>query len=135
MIEVGICGFARAQATVFTTFPLLEVQQTIYRPPKRATADAWRARAPPEFEFTVKAGQLITHEPSSPTYRKAGIEVVERDLDRYGSFRPTEQVFAACAKTTEIRNALGAKMVVFQTPARFNETTELVNNLRAFLGA
>jgi uncharacterized protein YecE (DUF72 family) len=132
MIKVGICGFARAQATIYTTLRLLEVQQTFYRPPKRATADAWRARAPPEFEFTLKAWQLITHEPSSPTYRKAGIELAERDFDRYGSFRPTEQVFAAWAKTNEIRDALGAKMVVFQTPARFNETTEHVNDLRAF---
>lgn len=131
-IRVGICGFARAQATIFTTLHLLEVQQTFYQPPKRATADTWRARAPPEFEFTVKAWQVITHEPSSPTYRKAGIMVAARDLDQYGSFRPTAQVFAAWAKTNEIRNALGAKLVVFQTPARFNESPEHVNNLRAF---
>ncbi|MHC1610664.1 MAG: DUF72 domain-containing protein [Candidatus Methanospirareceae archaeon] len=34
-------------------------------------AERWRLRAPKEFEFTVKAWQLITHEPTSPTYRKA----------------------------------------------------------------
>ena len=132
MIRVGICGFARAQATIFTSLQVLEVQQTFYRPPRRATADVWRARAPSDFEFTVKAWQLITHEPSSPTYRRAGIELAERDFNRYGSFRPTEQVFAAWAKTNEIRTALGAKIVIFQTPARFDETSEHVNDLRAF---
>ena len=132
MITVGICGFARAQATIFITLSLLEVQQTFYRPPKGATAEAWRARAPSNFESSVKAWQLITHEPNSPTYRKAGIELAERDRDRYGSFRQTEQVSVAWAKTNEIRDALGAKIVVFQTPARFNESPEHLNNLRAF---
>ncbi len=131
-IRVGICGFARAQAEVFTTLRLLEVQQSFYKPPKRATAVAWRARAPSEFEFTVKAWQVITHEPSSPTYRRAGIAVAECERDQYGSFRPTEQVFGAWATTNEIRTALGAKIVLFQTPARFTESAEHVSNLRTF---
>jgi len=131
-VKVGICGFARSQDTIFTNLRLLEVQTTFYKPMKRSTAETWRQRAPEEFEFTVKAWQLITHEPRSPTYRKAGIEIAENEVDTYGFFRPTENVFKAWSVTNEIREALGAKLVVFQAPARFKETEENITNMRGF---
>jgi len=49
---------------------VVEVQQTFYQIPRIATGKRWREEAPPDFEFTMKAWQLITHEPSSPTYRR-----------------------------------------------------------------
>jgi uncharacterized protein YecE (DUF72 family) len=49
---------------------VVEVQQTFYEPPADTTIRRWRARAPAAFEFTLKAWQLITHEPSSPTFRR-----------------------------------------------------------------
>jgi uncharacterized protein YecE (DUF72 family) len=102
---------------------------------KKITAENWRRRAPKEFEFTVKAWQLITHEPTSPTYRKARIEVAENEMDRYGFFRPTDNVFEAWAVTNEIRKALDAKIVVFQSPARFTETDANITNMRDFFHA
>lgn len=134
-VKVGICGFARSQDTVFTNLRLLEVQTTFYRPMKRSTAENWRRRAPKEFEFTVKAWQLITHEPTSPTYRKARIEVAENEVDKYGFFRPTDNVFEAWAVTNEIRKALDAKIVVFQSPASFTESEENITNMRDFFRA
>jgi uncharacterized protein YecE (DUF72 family) len=131
-ITVGICGFARSQASVFAQLPLLEVQATFYRPVKRATAESWRQRAPQEFEFTLKAWQLITHEPSSPTYRKARVDIPAEKAALYGCFKPTEEVAEAWAVTNEIREALDAKVVVFQTPPRFAETAENISNLRQF---
>ncbi len=49
---------------------MLELQKTFYRPPRLPTAERWRRETPAEAEFTLKAWQLITHEPSSPTYRR-----------------------------------------------------------------
>jgi len=79
MIKVGCCGFPVARKEYFKNFSLVEVQQTFYKPPRMETAFKWRSAAPPEFEFAVKAWQLITHAPSSPTYRKAGIDVTDEN--------------------------------------------------------
>jgi len=132
-MKVGCCGFARARAEYFAHLALVEVQQTFYKPPQVETAQRWRAEAPSDFEFTLKAWQLITHEPGSPTYRKAQIEVEEPN--RYGAFRPTAEVFAAWERTREIAAALGAKIVVFQCPASFRPTEEHKANMRAFFGS
>ena len=69
-IKVGCCGFSMAQQDYFQRYHLIEIQQTFYQPPQLRTAEKWRASAPRQFEFTLKAWQLITHEPSSPTYRR-----------------------------------------------------------------
>ncbi len=134
-VKVGVCGFTRSQDIVFTNLRLLEVQTTFYRPMKKITAENWRLCAPEEFEFTVKAWQLITHEPTSPTYRKARIEVAENEVDRYGFFRPTDNVFEAWVVTNEIRKALDAKIVVFQSPASFKEKDANITNMRDFFRA
>ena len=131
-VKVGICGFARSQATVFRSLRLLEVQQTFYEPPRAETAKGWRSRAPAGFEFTAKAWQLISHEPSSPTYRKAGLSIPDDERNRYGSFRPTEEVFAAWKRTREVCEALGASVVVFQTPESFGPTASNKENMYAF---
>lgn len=113
-MKVGICGFAKSQATIFRDLRLLEVQGTFDRPPRLETVKRWRSRAPSGFEFTAKAWQVITHEPTSPTYRKGGLAIPEGRRDRYGAFRPTEEVFSAWDRTREVCEALGARFVVFQ---------------------
>lgn len=132
MIRVGTCGYARSQTETFRALPAVEVQQTFYRPPRPATAKAWRSRAPASFVFTAKAWQLITHEPTSPTYRKAGVSIPPDRADRFGAFRPTEEVFAAWERTREVCALLRCPVVVFQTPARFAPTPEHVRNVYAF---
>lgn len=117
---------------MFRTLRLLEIQQTFYKPPKLATVKRWRAKAPPGFEFTAKAWQLITHEATSPTYAKAGISVPENRRDRYGRFRPTDEVFDAWERTKEVCEALGVTAVVFQTPTSFTPQPKNKENLYAF---
>ena len=93
-VKVGCCGFPRARSKYYDAFELVEVQKTFYKPPRLETARKWRAEAPSSFEFTLKAWQLITHHPSSPTYRKAGITVPPEERNRYGFFRPTDEHIA-----------------------------------------
>lgn len=61
-IKIGCCGFAMGQQEYFRQFQVVEIQNTFYRLPRLATAEKWRRAAPPSFEFTMKAWQLITHE-------------------------------------------------------------------------
>jgi uncharacterized protein YecE (DUF72 family) len=82
----------------------------------------------------AKAWQLITHEPSSPTYRRLRQPIPESDKALYGSFRPTEPVLKAWTDTAAVARAMGATVVVFQCPPRFTPTPEHVGNLRKFFG-
>jgi len=68
-VRVGLCGWTISMAAYVRTFPLVEVQHTFYEPPADALLARWRSDAP-GFEFTIKAWKLVTHESSSPTYRR-----------------------------------------------------------------
>ncbi len=134
MIWVGCCGFPKNRKTYFQHFPAVEVQQTFYRPPSPETARRWRSEAPREFLFTLKAWQVITHPPRSPTYRRAGLVVPEDLEDQYGGFRPTAPILEAWERTREVALALEATVVVFQCPASFAPTAENLAAMRAFFG-
>jgi uncharacterized protein YecE (DUF72 family) len=129
--KVGCCGFPKGMKVYFQEFKLVEVQQTFYNPPQLATAARWRAEAPPDFEFAVKAWQLITHPPTSPTYRRAGIRLPLSE-EAYGFFRPREEVMEAWARTLAVARTLQARLVLFQCPASFRPTSENVGNMRQF---
>lgn len=120
------------KARYFTHFPVVELQQTFYEPPSVELATKWRALAPEHFQFCIKAWQLITHTPASPTYRRLRSRLSPNEHDLVGSFRPTEQVWLAWQRTLEIARALRARIILFQCPASFNPTREHVQNFRSF---
>jgi uncharacterized protein YecE (DUF72 family) len=43
------------------TFDTVEINNSFYRLPERATFEAWARRAPAGFEFAVKASRFLTH--------------------------------------------------------------------------
>jgi uncharacterized protein YecE (DUF72 family) len=131
-IKVGCCGFAGAQKKYFELFGVVEIQQTFYQLPEIKTAEKWRTAAPPGFEFTMKAWQLITHVPCSPTYRRLREPIEPSKADRYGSFRPTKEVFEAWKRTASFARTLGATIIVFQCPASFRSLEENVKNMETF---
>ncbi len=119
---IGCCGFCTSMNNYFKEYRAVEVQKTFYKPPGVETAKRWRREADKvnrEFEFTVKAWQLITHPPSSPTYRRTNISV-----KLCGYFRLSKTVIEAWEKTKEIADVLRAKVIVFQTPFSFKDREE-----------
>jgi uncharacterized protein YecE (DUF72 family) len=133
-VVVGTCGWAGlSQARYFETFRALEIQSTFYRLPRAATAARWRALAPPGFVFTMKASQVVTHPPHSPTYRRLGREIPAGERSRYGYFRPTDEVEAAWLGSEAVARALGAEVVVLQCPKWFRPTDENLVHLERFL--
>ncbi len=132
MIHVGCCGFLKSHAVYYQHFRLIEIQQTFYQLPQLKTALRWRTEAPPGFVYTLKAWQLITHEPYQPTYQKHGLNLPETMWKQYGSFRPTSEVFTAWEKTLAIADALEAPVVVFQCPPQFTPIPAHVQNMREF---
>ncbi|MEM4703838.1 MAG: DUF72 domain-containing protein [Candidatus Bathyarchaeia archaeon] len=97
MIKVGCCGFPTSMSKYFETFNLVELNTTFYRYPHLETVEGWRAKAPKDFEFTVKAHQDISH--------KAKLKV--------------ETSLQAFEKMKQICKALKAKVMLIQTPSSF----------------
>lgn len=131
-VKVGCCGFRTARAEYLTQFSVVEVQQTFYQPPQISTLERWRAEAPADFEFTLKAWMLITHEARSPTYRRLKRELSEEEREQCGAFRPTPIVMEAWKVTLACAEALAARRLLFQCPASFKPTKENIKNLRRF---
>ena len=132
LTKVGCCGFGVARPKYFQRFSLAEIQQTFYQPPKPDTAKRWREEAPDDFEFTLKAWQLITHETSSPTYRRLKMRLSERQKKQVGAFRFTDTVRRAWQTTLEIARLLKADKLVFQCPASFKPTSENKDRMHEF---
>ncbi len=129
---VGCCGWTEAQARYVADFRAIELQTTFYQPPASAVAKRWKSLAPAEFQFCMKAWQLITHTPSSPTYRRLKSPISAQEQELYGSFRGTEQVWLAWERTREIAEILDARVIVFQCPKSFLPTRENTGNLQRF---
>ncbi|MGC8793624.1 MAG: DUF72 domain-containing protein, partial [Bryobacteraceae bacterium] len=129
---VGCCGWAGARARYYEQFPVVELQETFYQLPSVSLVEKWRREAPSAFRFTLKAWQLITHPPSSPTYRRLKEPLPEDLRARCGFFQPTDQVWEAWERTAEIARALRAEAVVFQCPASFRPLPANVANLKRF---
>ena len=105
VVRVGCCGWPVARPRYFATFELVEIQESFYNLPRLTTVEKWRAAAPSGFEFVLKAPQLITHEPTSPTYRRLRKPLSEAQKKRYGAFKPTREVRTAWGETLALGGA------------------------------
>ncbi|MGQ9618700.1 MAG: DUF72 domain-containing protein [Candidatus Aminicenantia bacterium] len=127
-IIMGCAGFSKSQSVYYREFSVVEIQKTFYDPPPMKTLKKWRSDAPSNFEFTIKAWQVITHRPSSPTYRK----MKGRIKGEFGSFLPTKSVMDAWKITRECAVALNTKIIIFQCPCSFTPKDENIENMKKF---
>ena len=130
--KVGLCGFTIGAAAYYEMFPVVEVQQTFYDPPSALTLERWRAQAPPAFEFTMKAWQVITHAGTSRTYRRLKSPFSERQKSEAGGFRVNPTVLDAWKATLACAKRLHATAILFQCPASFRATEENAGAMRRF---
>jgi uncharacterized protein YecE (DUF72 family) len=131
-VKLGLCGFTIGAAEYFRRFRVVEVQQTFYEPPQDRTMERWRRQAPPGFEFTLKAWQLVTHDASSPTYRRLKHPLDAADRELVGSFRLTPPVLRAWERTLQCTRLLRATAILLQCPRSFRPTDENVERLSVF---
>lgn len=129
VVKVGCCGYSYFRPSEYygkdwktkyksvlsayaSKFDLVEVNSTFYKIPQIKTAQKWLEEASEinkNFEFTVKAFQLITH------------------IDKF-----TKRAFWAYEKMKEICKALNAKVLLFQSPASFGPLDINFKNIRNF---
>ncbi len=132
LIWVGTCGFGRRRADAFRDLAAAEIQRTFYRPVPIDTAAGWVAGAPEGFGFAVKVSQFVTHDASSPTYRRSGRTIPPEEAPDYGGFRATARVEEGWRATLAVAEVLRARVLVFQCAASFLPTPEHLERLYAF---
>jgi uncharacterized protein YecE (DUF72 family) len=132
-MRLGMCGFTIGAAAYFRQLRVVEVQQTFYDPPPHMTLARWRAQAPPRFEFTMKAWQVITHARTSSTYRRLKRPFGETQRAEAGGFRLNETTLAAWQTTVDAARTLRATAILFQCPASFTPADTNIAAMRQFL--
>ena len=132
VLQIGTCGFGVSKKIYASSFSCVEVQQTFYQPPQLSTLERWRSEMPLDFEFTLKAWQLITHEARSPTYRRLKNELSASEKFAVGGFKASAIVHEAWEVTVACARALKARTILFQCPASFTQSKENVANLENF---
>ena len=133
-LKLGMCGFTIGARAYYKRFTVVEVQQTFYDPPPPETLARWRAEAPADFEFTMKAWQVITHRGTSRTYRRLRSAFSDKARAEAGAFRVNETVMGAWKTTVDCAHLLKATAIVFQCPPSFRATDENVNAMVEFFG-
>jgi uncharacterized protein YecE (DUF72 family) len=134
-LKLGMCGFTIGAASYYKQFSVVEVQQTFYDPPTLTTLERWRVQAPADFEFTMKAWQVITHRGTSRTYRRLRSPFDERARAEAGGFQLNTTVLRAWERTVMCAQVLRATAILFQCPASFKSTDENVSAMQRFFAA
>ncbi|MFA3783982.1 DUF72 domain-containing protein [Melioribacteraceae bacterium 4301-Me] len=134
-IIVGCCGFPVSHKKYFNAFNCIEINITFYQLPGLDIATRWKQEAKSinkDFKFIIKAWQLITHPPSSFTYRRLKEKIPDNRKKYYGYFQPTDEVFNAWERTKEFANELGCDKILFQTPSSFKPNGTNMKNITTF---
>jgi len=131
-LKVGCCGFPVSMSTYFSKLRLVEVQNTFYKIVKESTLKKWREKAPKDFEFTIKAFQGITHDITSPTWRKSNISDYKRLLGKVGSLRLTDEVLSFWDYTLKAAKLLSSNIILIQLPRGFKDSEESIKTANRF---
>lgn len=119
MILAGCCGWPVSRGGYFQRFRTVEINSSFYNLPQLATVRRWKQEAPPGFEYSLKAWQLLTHSSTSPTYDRLNSKPSKKVLDHCGHFRATDAVQAAWERTRAVASVLEPRFLLFQTPPSF----------------
>jgi len=131
-LRVGLCGFTMSMEDYPLHFPVVEIQNTFYEPPRDLVLQRWLAHTPASLEYTIKVWQLVTHPASSPTYRR-----MKKPLPpgaEPGFFRDSAAVEQGWRRSLACAAVLRATAFLFQCPASFKPTDDNVARMRRFFG-
>jgi uncharacterized protein YecE (DUF72 family) len=135
-IRVGCAGLPSgvSRGAYFQRLDLLETDVTFFEPPREVALRRWHAEAPAGSAFSVIAWQVVTHEAGTPGYARLQTPLAPDVLAGAGGFRATPAVRDAWRRTLASARALGAEVILFQTPPSFAPTEGNREALRRFCG-
>lgn len=131
MLRVGCAGFPIAQDRYWRSLSFLEAK-TGEVMPRPETLAGWRAGAPADAEFAVQAYRLVTHRRDDRGFPAAGKKLTPARQRECGAFRESLEVHEAWLATKAAAEALGARIVVFETPASFEPSPDRLRDLYRF---
>jgi uncharacterized protein YecE (DUF72 family) len=131
VLKLGCAGFPIGRDRYWRTLSFVEARtgETMPRP---ATLAEWRSDAPPEAEFAVQAYRLITHGREDRGFPPAGKKLSRQAQGSCGGFRDVLEVHEAWMSTKNAAEALGARIVVFETPASFQPGPDRLRDMYRF---
>ncbi len=134
MLRVGCAGFPVGRDRYWNTLSFVEAR-TGEAMPREATLAQWRSGAPEGAEFAVQAFRLITHGREDRGFPPAGQRLTAARQLQCGAFRDSLEVHEAWMATKTAVELLGARIVVFETPASFQPGPDRLRDLYRFFKA
>ena len=131
MLKLGCAGFPIGRDRYWRTLSFVEAR-TGEIMPRPGTLAEWRESAPPEAEFSVQAYRLITHGREDRGFPAAGKKLAPSRQGQCGGFRDSLEVHEAWMSTKAAAEALGAKVIVFETPASFQPGPDRLRDMYRF---
>ncbi|MCR4294750.1 MAG: DUF72 domain-containing protein [Elusimicrobia bacterium] len=135
MIKVGCAGYPIGRDRYWRSLSFVETD-TGKGLPRLETLAAWRADIPAGGEAALQALRSITHGPDDRGFPASGRKMPKNRQVLCGAFRESLEVHEAWMATKAAAEALGAKIVVFETPASFQPGSDRLRDMyRFFKGA
>ncbi|MEZ0289940.1 MAG: DUF72 domain-containing protein [Sulfolobales archaeon] len=133
-ILVGTCGFPRRREDIYKNLDAVEIQETFYDLISIERAKKISSEKPENFTITAKVFQALTHNSSSPTWKRMKTKL-EGDPKSYGSLRPTRENMRLWERVLELFRLMNVEIAVFQTPSSFGFSEENYANVKDFFSS
>ncbi len=135
MIRVGCAGYPVNRDRYWRALSFVETD-TGKAMPRIATLEAWKADVPEGGEVALQALRSITHGPQDSAFPASARKLPKNRQIQCGGFRDSLEVHEAWMATKAAAEAVGAKIVVFETPPSFLPGPDRLRDLyRFFKGA
>lgn len=130
-LKIGCAGFPIGRDRYWRSLSFVEAR-TGEIMPRPATLAEWRASAPSVAEFAVQAYRAITHGREDRGFPPAAKKLAPAAQRQCGGFRDSLEVHEAWMSTKAAAEALGATVVVFETPASFQPGPDRLRDMYRF---
>lgn len=134
MVKVGCAGFPVGRDRYWRELDFVEAA-TGGVMPRPATLADWRRDVPEGAEVAVQAYRLLTHGPQDAGFPAAGKKLSKARQAHCGGFRESLEAHEAWLGTKAAAEALGARLVLFETPASFQPGPDRLRDLYRFFRA
>lgn len=131
MIRVGCAGYPVGRDRYWQSLSFVETD-TGKGLPKLETLAAWRADIPRGGEAALQALRVITHGPEDRGFPVSARKLPKNRQAMCGAFRESLEVHEAWMATKAAAEALGAGIVVFESPASFLPGSDRMRDLYRF---
>jgi uncharacterized protein YecE (DUF72 family) len=131
VLRIGCIDFPIPPSRYFRKWDLVEIEQTFVRAPGDGTVKRWLRESDEGFEFVVAVSPLVTFGPGSQHFHYQPAPT-KSQWRKYAPFAATKEVGAAFDESVALAKELGAKILLFQTPADLVPDKSLLRAMRHF---